>query len=62
VTALRDRGAERIAVAAYFLAPGLLYDRAVTGARAAGASVAAAPLGDAPEIAELVLRRADVAR
>ncbi|OLB65459.1 MAG: hypothetical protein AUI10_06630 [Actinobacteria bacterium 13_2_20CM_2_72_6] len=60
VAALRDRGvAGRIAVAAYFLAPGLLYDRAVDGALAAGASVAAAPLGDAPEVAELVLRRAD---
>jgi sirohydrochlorin ferrochelatase len=60
VTALRERGtAGPIAVAAYFLAPGLLYDRAVNEARTAGASVAAAPLGDAPEIAELVLRRAD---
>jgi sirohydrochlorin ferrochelatase len=60
VTALRERGAAGpIAVAAYFLAPGLLYDRAVGEALTAGASVAAAPLGDAPEIAELVLRRAD---
>lgn len=56
--ALRDAGAERVAVAGYFLAPGLLYDRAVHDARTAGAFVAAAPLGDAPEIAELVLRRA----
>ncbi len=61
VAALRARGAERIAVAAYFLAPGLLYDRAVAAARDAGAVVAAAPMGDAPEVAELVLRRADAA-
>ena len=59
VTALRARGARRITVAAYFLAPGLLYDRAVAAALAAGAERAAAPLGDAPEIADLVLRRAD---
>ena len=59
VAALRQRGAHRIALSAYFLAPGLLYDRVVADARAAGAQVAAAPMGDAPEIAELVLRRAD---
>jgi sirohydrochlorin ferrochelatase len=56
--ALRDAGAERVAVASYFLAPGLLYDRAVQDAQAAGAFAAAAPLGDAAEIAELVLQRA----
>lgn len=61
VADLRSGGAARIAVAAYFLAPGLLYDRAMSGALTAGAHVVAAPLGDAPEIAELVLRRADVA-
>jgi sirohydrochlorin ferrochelatase len=59
--ALRDAGAERVAVASYFLAPGRLYDRAVQDAEAAGALVAAAPLGDAPEIAELVLQRAATA-
>jgi sirohydrochlorin ferrochelatase len=62
VELLRDQGVTgRIAIAAYFLAPGLLYDRAVNDALAAGAVIASAPLGDAPEIAELVLRRADVA-
>jgi len=61
VAALRARGAQRIALSAYFLAPGLLYDRAVDAARSAGAQVATDPLGDAPEIAELVLRRADAA-
>jgi sirohydrochlorin ferrochelatase len=61
VRALRGQSAARIALAAYFLAPGLLYDRAVEAARSAGATAAAAPLGDAPEIAELVLRRAAAA-
>ncbi len=61
VAALRDAGAERIALSAYFLAPGRLYDRVVAEARAAGARVAAAPMGDAPEVAELVLRRAEAA-
>jgi len=62
VAALRDAGAERIALSAYFLAPGLLYDRVVAEARAAGASpIAAAAMGDAPEVAELVLRRAEAA-
>ncbi|OLB75963.1 MAG: hypothetical protein AUI14_19935 [Actinobacteria bacterium 13_2_20CM_2_71_6] len=62
VRALHERGAQRIAVAAYFLAPGLLYDRAVDDALDAGALVAAAPMGDAPEVADLVLlRRAEAA-
>jgi len=61
VAVLRDAGAERIALSAYFLAPGLLYDRVVAEARAAGARVAAAAMGDAPEVAELVLRRAEAA-
>jgi sirohydrochlorin ferrochelatase len=61
VAGLRAGGAERIGLAAYFLAPGLLYDRAVAEARDAGALVVAAPMGDAPEIAELVLRRAAAA-
>jgi sirohydrochlorin ferrochelatase len=62
VAALAAHGARRIAVAGYFLAPGRLYDRAVEQALAAGAAVAAAPLGDAPEIVDLVLARADAAR
>jgi sirohydrochlorin ferrochelatase len=61
VRELRAGGARRIALAGYFLAPGVLYDRAVADAREAGAYAAAAPLGDAPEIVELVLRRADSA-
>jgi sirohydrochlorin ferrochelatase len=62
VAALRAQGARRIAVAGYFLAPGLLYDRAVGDAMAAGAVGAAPPLGDAAQVARLVLRRADAAR
>jgi sirohydrochlorin ferrochelatase len=62
VAALAAHGARRIAVAGYFLAPGRLYDRAVERALAAGAAVVAAPLGDAPEIVDLVLARADAAR
>ncbi|HEV7651279.1 MAG TPA: sirohydrochlorin chelatase [Actinophytocola sp.] len=58
VAALRARGARRIAVASWFLAPGRLPDRVAALARAAspGAPVAA-PLGADPEIAELVLDR-----
>jgi sirohydrochlorin ferrochelatase len=61
VLRLRREGARRVAVAAYFLAPGLLYDRAVSSAIDAGAIGVAGPLGDAPELAQLVLARADVA-
>jgi len=61
VAALAGRGARRIAVAGYFLAPGLLFDRAVNQALAAGAACAAAPLGDAPELVDLVLARAAAA-
>lgn len=57
VRSLRAAGARRVAVAGYFLAPGLLHDRAVAGARAAGAGPVAAPLGALPEMAELVLAR-----
>jgi sirohydrochlorin ferrochelatase len=57
VAALRAQGAERVGVAAYFLAPGLLYDTAVESALAAGAVVVAPPLGDAPELVRLVAAR-----
>ncbi|WP_020666241.1 sirohydrochlorin chelatase [Amycolatopsis nigrescens] len=51
---LRARGARRIAVASWFLAPGLLPDRI---AALAGNVPMAAPLGPEPRVAELVLRR-----
>jgi sirohydrochlorin ferrochelatase len=59
VERLRAGGARRIAVAAYFLAPGRLYETAAASARAAGAVAVAAPLADAPELARLVLDRVD---
>ncbi|MFG1880433.1 sirohydrochlorin chelatase [Micromonospora sp. NPDC049102] len=61
VARLRAAGARRVAVAAYFLAPGLFHDAVTESARAAGAVAVAAPLTDAPELAELVLHRVDLA-
>jgi len=55
--AVRSLGPGRVGVASYFLAPGLLYDKAVTAALEAGAVAVAPPLTDAPEIVELVGRR-----
>ncbi|MFC7613663.1 sirohydrochlorin chelatase [Actinokineospora soli] len=55
---LRARGARRIAVASWFLAPGLLPDRVAAEARAAVPDVRIAPpLGNAVEVADLVLER-----
>ncbi len=58
---LREQGAKRIAVAAYFLAPGLLYDRARADALAAGVPIAApltTPDDEPPaELVRLVLAR-----
>jgi sirohydrochlorin ferrochelatase len=59
VQRLRAAGARRVGVAAYFLAPGLLYDATVASAQAAGAAGVAAPLRDAPELVDLVLSRVD---
>lgn len=61
VASLRERGAGRVAMAAYFLAPGQLYEVAARSARAAGAVAVAAPLGAAAELAHLVLARLDAA-
>src|SRR6266498_3996570 len=55
-------GARRVAVAAYFLATGRLYGSAADSALAAGAVAVAEPLGDAPELARLVLDRVAQAR
>lgn len=57
VSALRAAGAPRVAVATYLLFPGLFADRLA----AAGADVTSTPLGDAPEVVQLVLRRYDAA-
>ncbi|MEV0428344.1 CbiX/SirB N-terminal domain-containing protein [Micromonospora sp. NPDC050495] len=59
VAKLRAGGAGRVAVAAYFLAPGLFHDGVVAAAGGAGAVAVADPLTDLPELAELVLRRVD---
>lgn len=59
VAELRAAGARRVAMAAYFLAPGLLYESAAASARAAGAVAVAAPLGGIAELARLVLARVD---
>ncbi|HEU4346258.1 MAG TPA: CbiX/SirB N-terminal domain-containing protein [Actinoplanes sp.] len=56
---LRAGGAIRVGVAAYFLAPGLLYDVAAESARSAGAVAVSDPLGDAPELVRLVASRVD---
>ena len=57
VDLLRAAGACRVGVAAYFLAPGRLYDLAARSALEAGAVAVAEPLADAPEIARLVAAR-----
>ncbi|SCE81233.1 Sirohydrochlorin ferrochelatase [Micromonospora viridifaciens] len=57
VAKLRAAGARRVGVAAYFLAPGLFHDAVCAGARDAGAVAVAAPLADAPDLVDLVLRR-----
>lgn len=58
VERLKARGATRIAVASWFLAPGLLPDKV---ASLAGDAVVARPLGDDVEVAQLVLDRYDSA-
>ncbi|GHD16476.1 sirohydrochlorin chelatase [Nocardiopsis kunsanensis] len=61
VAAVRGRGADRVAVAGYLLAPGFFSDRVRQQAIGAGASVVADALGDVPELARVVLDRYDAA-
>jgi len=62
VTGLRAAGAGRIAVASWFLAPGLLPDRVRAQAAAVDPDVVvAAPLGADPLLARVILDRYDVA-
>nr|WP_300009087.1 sirohydrochlorin chelatase [Pseudonocardia sp.] len=60
VARLRAAGAQRVAVAPWILAPGLLPDRIARDAHAAGALVAD-PLGPHPDVAATVLGRYDAA-
>jgi sirohydrochlorin ferrochelatase len=58
IAALRERGARRIAVGSWFLAPGLLPDRVAAAARDLDPNaLVAAPLGAAPELAAVILDR-----
>jgi sirohydrochlorin ferrochelatase len=57
VSQLRADGASRVGMAAYFLAPGLLYDIAVQSALAAGAVAIAEPLEDTSSLVRLVESR-----
>ena len=57
VADLRRGGAERVVVASYLLAPGLFADRIRESSLAAGAAAVSAPLGAAPEVADVLLDR-----
>jgi sirohydrochlorin ferrochelatase len=50
-------GARRVVVASYLLAPGLFADRIRETSLAAGAAAVAAPLGDADDVADVLLDR-----
>ena len=58
VAEVRARGWGRIAVVSYFIAPGLLHDKAIDSAREAGAEPVGGPLGAAPELLEVIAKRA----
>ena len=57
VAALRRGGAPRVAVATYMLAPGVFADQVRDVSLAAGATAVSAPLGAAPEVADVVVER-----
>ncbi|ADD44799.1 sirohydrochlorin chelatase [Stackebrandtia nassauensis] len=58
VAELRGRGARRVAVASYFIAPGVLHDRVASAAAEAGAFAVTPPLGACPELVAAIARRA----
>lgn len=58
VRALNAQGARRVAAVCYFIAPGLLCDKATTAARDAGATHIGEPLGAAPELLAVIAERA----
>ena len=62
VSALLAGGARRVVVASYLLAPGRFAGQVRDEALAAGAAAVSAPLGAAPELADVVLTRYAAAR
>jgi sirohydrochlorin ferrochelatase len=62
VSALRAGGARRVVVASYLLAPGRFAEQVRDEGLAAGAAAVSAPLGAAPELADIVLTRYAAAR
>jgi sirohydrochlorin ferrochelatase len=57
VTGLLRAGAPRVVVATYLLAPGVFADQILRASLAAGADAVSAPLGAAPEVADVILER-----
>ena len=57
VATLRATGARRVVVASYLLAPGRFADQVRDQSVAAGAAAVSGVLGDAPELADVVLTR-----
>jgi sirohydrochlorin ferrochelatase len=57
VAGLLREGAQRVVVASYLLAPGLFADQVRERSLAAGAAAVSAPLGAAPEVADVLLDR-----
>jgi sirohydrochlorin ferrochelatase len=57
VAGLLSSGAKRVVVAAYLLAPGSFADQVRQQSLAAGAHVVSAPLGAAPEVADVLIER-----
>jgi sirohydrochlorin ferrochelatase len=57
VAGLIRGGARRVVVASYLLAPGRFADRVRDASLAAGAAAVSAPLGAAPEVADVLLDR-----
>jgi sirohydrochlorin ferrochelatase len=57
VAGLLRAGAPRVAVATYLLAPGVFADQVRERSLAAGASAVSAPLGAAPEVADVIIER-----
>jgi sirohydrochlorin ferrochelatase len=57
VAGLLRAGAPRVVVATYLLAPGVFADQVRERSLAAGAAAVSAPLGAAPEVADVVIER-----